>query len=117
MTWRADYAQCRACQYAEDVLWHFYNPHLPDVEGDYVGVTGIQTFLDTMGALTGGTFKVEPLTITAVGDELVVMHNRNTMKLGDQPIATNVVVVWRIVNGRITEVWDIPSVYTTAEDG
>ena len=30
-----------------------------------------------------------------------------------QPIETDVVTVWRIVAGRIAEVWDIPSVYAS----
>jgi predicted SnoaL-like aldol condensation-catalyzing enzyme len=32
--------------------------------------------------------------------------------LEDQQLETDVVVVWRIVDGRIAEVWDIPSVYS-----
>ena len=50
--------------------------------------------------------------MTAVGDELVVTHTKNRMTLQGRPIATDVVVVWRIVDGRIAEVWDIPSVHT-----
>ena len=36
------------------------------------------------------------------------------MRLRGQPIATDVVVVWRIVAGRITEVWDIPATGDTS---
>ena len=98
--------------FAQDVVWHFFNPLLPDVQGDYVGLTGIRTFFEKIGVLTGDTFQVEPISITAVGDELVVTHTKNRMTLQGQSIATDVVVVWRIVDGRIAEVWDIPSVYT-----
>lgn len=97
--------------FAENFVWHFFNPRLPDVEGDYAGVSGLQTFLEKMVALTEGTFKVEPISVTAVGDELLVMHNKNRMTLQGMSIETDVVVVWRIVDGRFSEVWDIPSVY------
>lgn len=98
---------------AEDAVFHFFNPLLPDVQGDYVGLKGFQAFFGKMGELTDGTFKVNPISATAIGDELVVVHTKNTMSLENQQIQTDVVVVWRIVDGCITEVWDIPSVYTS----
>lgn len=98
--------------FAEDVVFHYFNPHLPDVQGDYVGPTGIQAFFEKVGALTEGTFQVEPVSVTDYGDELVVTHTKNRMTLEGRPIEIDVVVVWRIVGGRIAEVWDIPSVYT-----
>jgi len=100
---------------AEDAVFHFFNPLLPDVQGDYVGLRGFQAFFEKMGALTDGTFKVNPLSATAIGNELVVVHTQNTMILENQPIKTDVVIVWRVVDGRITEVWDIPSVYTSPD--
>jgi len=36
------------------------------------------------------------------------------MTLQGRPVAIDAVAVWRIVDGRIAEVWDIPSVHTTA---
>ncbi len=97
---------------AKDAVFHYFNPLLPDVQGDYVGVKGFESLFEIIRELTKGTFKVTPLSATAVGDELVVVHTKNTMSLEDQQIETHVVVVWRIVEGRIAEVWDIPSVYT-----
>lgn len=99
--------------FAPDVVWHFFNPRLLDVQGDYVGLAGIRTFFESIGALTDETFQAEPISMTAVGDELVVTHTKNRMTLQGQPIATDVVAVWRIVDGRIAEVWDIPSVHVT----
>ena len=97
---------------AEDVIFHYFNPKLPEMQGDYVGLEGLQTFFEKIGGRTDGTFKVNPISATAVGDELVVAHTKNTMIFEDQQIEIDVVVVWRIVDGRITEVWDIPSVFT-----
>ena len=102
--------------FSEDVVWRYFNPLLPEIQGDYAGIAGIQSFFEKIGAITGGTFRVEPVSITAVGNELVVVQTRNSMTLQGQPIATDVVVVWRIVDGRVTEVWDIPSVYTQPAD-
>ena len=97
--------------FAENFVWHFFNPRLPDVEGDYFGLSGLQTFLEKMVALTEGNFGVEPISVIAIGDELLVMHNKNRMTLQGMSIESDVVVVWRIVDGRFAEVWDIPSVY------
>lgn len=98
--------------FAEDFVWHFFNPRLPDVQGDYVGLTGLQAFFAKFETLTDGTFQVEPISITTFGDELVVTHVQDRMILEGQPIEIDAVVVWRIVGGRIAEAWDIPSVHT-----
>ena len=98
--------------FAEDVVWHYFNPRLSDLEGDYVGPAGLQAFFGKLGTLTGGTFEVEPISVTPFGDELVVTHTKNRMILDGRPIEIEVVAVWRVVGGRIVEVWDIPSVYT-----
>lgn len=51
--------------------------------------------------------KMERVSINAVGDELVVTETRNTLTNHDQSIAVDAVEVWRFVDGRIVEVWDI----------
>ena len=98
--------------FAEDAVWHYFNPELPDVQGDYVGPRGVQDFFGKMAGRTKGTFKVNPMSITPVGDELLVVHVKDTLTLENQQIETDAVVVWRIVEGQIREVWDIPSVFT-----
>ena len=65
-----------------------------------------------MGSLTGGSFKVNPVAITPVGDELVVTQVKDTMVLQGQSIEVDAVVVWRILDGRIVEAWDIPAVHS-----
>ncbi|VEP13990.1 conserved hypothetical protein [Hyella patelloides LEGE 07179] len=97
--------------FAEDFVWHFFNPKLPDVQGDYNGLKGLQEFFERLKVLTGGTFQVEPISITAIGDELVVTHVKDRMTFENQAIKLDAVVVWRIVNGYIAEAWDIPSIY------
>ncbi len=97
--------------FAPDAVFHYINPRLPDIQGDYVGMDGIRSFFKKIGAVTAGTFQVEPISIAAMGDELVVMHNKNRLTLQEQSIETDVVLVWRIVERRVVEVWDIPSIY------
>lgn len=50
---------------------------------------------------------MERVSINAVGDELVVTETRNTLTNHDLSIAVDAVEVWRFVDGRIVEVWDI----------
>ena len=97
---------------SEDFVWHFFNPRLPDLQGDHVGRDRLQVFFQKMHELTDGTFKVNPVSITAVGDELVVVQTKNTMVVKGQSIEIDAVVVWRILDGRIVEAWDIPAVHT-----
>ena len=72
-----------------------------------MGLDGIRSFFEAVGKKTRGTFRTEPVSITAVGDELVVTQNRNTLNFQGRSIALDVVVVWRFLDGRIVEVWDI----------
>lgn len=98
--------------FAEDAVWHFFNPQLPEIAGDYRGRDGIEAFFAAMAGATDGTFRVNVKDARAVGDELVVVETVNEMVLEGGPIAVDVVVVWRIVDGKVTEVWDIPAVYS-----
>ena len=100
--------------FTEDVVWHFFNPRLPDIQGDYVGLSGVGDFFAKITDRSSGTFQIQPVSLMPVGDELVVAHTRNSLSLDGQQVTTDVVVVWRIVDGRIAEIWDIPSVYTKA---
>lgn len=33
-----------ASLFSENFVWHYFNPKLPDVEGDYKGVKGLKKF-------------------------------------------------------------------------
>ncbi|MEO1292997.1 MAG: nuclear transport factor 2 family protein [Pseudomonadota bacterium] len=98
--------------FSEGFVWHFFNPKLPDLQGDYRGIDGLKAFFGAMAAKTDGSFKVHPVSVTPVGNELLVVHVRDTMNLGGAPLVTDAVVVWRIVNGKIAEAWDIPAVFS-----
>ncbi len=93
--------------FSEDAVFHYFNPNLPELQGDHVGLDGISNFFEKIGKKTRGTFKVNPVSITAAGNEFVIVQTRNTLSFEGQSMALDVVVVWRILDGRIAEVWDI----------
>lgn len=101
-----------AALFSDDFVWHFFNPKLPDVEGDYVGVDGLKAFFGAMAEKTEGSFSAQPVSVTPVGNELLVVHVRDTMDLEGTSLAIDAVVVWRIEDGKIAEAWDIPAVFT-----
>ncbi|MEX3008699.1 nuclear transport factor 2 family protein [Hoeflea sp. TYP-13] len=100
--------------FSQDFVWHYFNTELPDLEGDYHGLDGLKSFFRKLAGKTAGTFNVEPLSITAMGDEFVIVHVRDTMTLDAQSVALDAVVVWRIVEGLIAEAWDIPAINTVS---
>ena len=53
------------------------------------------------------------MSVTHVGNELLVAHVRDIMTLEGASVETDAVVVWRIVDGQIAEALDIPAVFTT----
>ena len=97
---------------AKDAIFHYNNPMLPDMQGDYLGRQGFMEFFGKIAGQTKGTFKVTPLSITPMGNELVVTHVKDTMTINSRQLEIDAVVVWRILDGKIKEAWDIPAVYT-----
>ena len=97
---------------AEDFVWHYINPKLPELEGDYVGFAGLKDFFNRLGGRTDGSFKVNPISITPMGAHLVTTHVKDKMFLNGNPMEIDAIVVWCIINGQIIEAWDIPIVHT-----
>ena len=96
--------------FADDFVFHFVNPHLPDLAGDHHGAEGFRRFFERLREETG--FRNQPHSLTPYGDELVVAYVTNTVEIGDTPLDLDAVVVWRVFGGRIHEAWDIPAVNT-----
>ena len=96
---------------AEDFVWHYFNPELPEVHGDYFGIEGFADFFNKMTENTSGTFKVNVISTTPMGDELVVTHVKDTMFLNGKQMEVDAVVVWSIFDGKIHEAWDIPAIH------
>lgn len=97
---------------AEDFVWHYINPKLSELEGDYFGLSGLKDFFQKLAGRTSGSFKVNPISISPLGDNLVVTLVKDTMSLEGKPIEIDAVVVWCIINSKIKEAWDIPIAHT-----
>jgi len=103
--------------FADHAIFHYFNPNLPELQGDHVGTDGIRSFFESLARLSNGTFHIQPVSATPVGKELVVVQSRNTLTFDNRTVTVDVVVVWRIVAGRIVEVWDIvPGQPTEVQD-
>lgn len=89
--------------FAEDFIWHCFNPKLSYIHGDYTGLKGFQGFLKQLETLTSRTFQIEPVSITTIGDELVVTYVKDKMTLENRAIEPDAVIIWRIANDRIIE--------------
>jgi len=96
---------------ADNFVWHFFNPKLPQLQGDYHGLEELKGFFAKLDAMTNHSLHVSPIGAHAVGDELVVSQTCNRITIGGHTIEFDVVVVWRFVEGKIAEAWDIPSVF------
>jgi ketosteroid isomerase-like protein len=103
-----------ACKdvFAENFVWHYINPQLPELDGDYRGVEGLKQFFARLGDTTGDSFREHHVDTRTAGDELVISQVRNCMILGKRTIEVDAVVVWRIVDSKIAEAWDIPATNT-----
>ena len=93
---------------AEDFVWHYINPELSELEGDYFGLRGLTEFFRKIAGHTGGSFKVNPISITPTGDNLVITHVNDTLTLEGKPLEVEAIVIWCIIDGQIKEAWDIP---------
>ena len=97
---------------ADNFVWHYFNPRLPDMEGDHRGIEGLKNFFARLSERSGGSFQVNVVDSRPAGDELVVTQVCNRMELDGNAIEFDAVVVWRIVNRKLAEAWDIPAVNT-----
>ncbi|MGI9557334.1 MAG: nuclear transport factor 2 family protein, partial [Solirubrobacterales bacterium] len=92
---------------------HYFNERLPDLEGDYAGVDGLRTFFGRLQELSGGSFRVEPISLTPFGDELVAAHVTNILSVSGTDLELDALVLWRVNDGQVHEAWDIPAVRTS----
>jgi len=97
--------------FSDDFIWHYFNPKLPDLHGDYEGAKGMSSFFNQLNKKTNGSFRGKMLDARPIGDELLVTHVSNCLSTVDNTIEFDAVVIWRVVNNKIAEAWDIPAVY------
>ena len=98
--------------FADDFVFHFVNPHLPDLAGDYHGFDGIAGLFARLAELSEIGFRNVPHSLTPYGDELLVAFATNTLGFGGTVLDVDAVVVWRVFGGQIHEACDIPAINT-----
>ena len=103
--------EMKAC-FADDFVWHYFNPELPQIHGDYHRFEGLKEFFKKLGELTDNTFSVRIQHTHAVGHEFVVVHACPSMTLDGSAFETDAVVVWRMVDQCFKEAWDMPGLYS-----
>ena len=98
--------------FADDFVFHYINPQLPDLHGDYIGFDGTAELFQRLEQVSETGFRNVPHSLTPYGNELLVAFATNTLSINGTEIDVDAVVVWRVVNGKIQEAWDIPAVNT-----
>jgi hypothetical protein len=98
--------------FSDDFVFHFFNPHLPELAGDHHGLDGLSSFFERLREGSDSGFHNEPHSLTPYGDELVVAYATNTISFAGATLDVDAVVVWRVFGGRIHEAWDIPAINT-----
>lgn len=98
--------------FADDFVFHYYNTQLPELQGDYHGLDETQGFFERLHETSGGSFTVQPVSLTSFGDELAAAYVTNTLSIGGNTLEVDALVLWRVVNGKAAEAWDIPAVNT-----
>lgn len=95
----------------EDFVWHFVNPERPDLAGAYPGISGLKDFFARLMDMSDESFEVVPVNAWPIGDELVIAQTANRFDTKEGRREFDVATVWRFRDGKVCEVWDIPSVY------
>ena len=87
----------------EDVVWHVAGRS--PLAGDYEGIDTVFAFFGQVFELTGGSFRVEPLTFLG-GDDYCAAPVRATAHRGDRHLDVMNVQLSRMRDGRVAEFWD-----------
>ena len=98
--------------FADDFVFHFFNPRLPELSGDHHGLDSLRSFFERLQQGSDTGFHNKPHSLTPYGDELVVAYATNTVGFGGTVLDVDAIVVWRVFGGRIHEAWDIPAINT-----
>ncbi len=109
---RTGFARSLEDLFAHDFVFHFFNPHLEELNGDHRGYDGFRRLFERLHEESDTGFHNEPHSLTPYGDELVVADATNTVSFAGTVLDVDAIVVWRIVDGRISEAWDIPAINT-----
>ena len=92
--------------FAEDISWHF--PGKSPFAGDYRGAGDVLGWLARTFEVSGGTVRVELNNVLA-SDDLGVALVTITAQREGRALSDDTVQVFRIRDGKATEVWSYPA--------
>lgn len=95
--------QALAATFATDAVWH--QPGSSEVSGDKIGPDAIIAHLGRFMELSGGTFTLETESATESGDLVAATVHFRAAREGRTDLDQHGVDVFRVVDGRIAEVW------------
>ena len=103
--------------FADDFVFHVANPGLPELAGDHHGVDGFVRLFGQLRSAVDRELQSVAHSLTPYGDERVGAFATHTLSFGGGAIEVDAIVVWRVVDGRFAEAWDIPAVNTVRPVG
>lgn len=92
-----------AATFSPDAVWH--QPGSNQVSGDHIGPDAILAHLGRFMELSGGTFTLETESATESGDLVSATVRFRAQRPGETDLDQHGVDVFRVVDGRIAEVW------------
>lgn len=92
-----------AATFGTDAVWH--QPGSNQLSGDHVGPAAIVTHLGRFMQLSGGTFALEPESVTESGDLVSMTVRFRARRDGQDDLDQHGVDVFRVAGDRIVEVW------------
>lgn len=98
---------------ADDIVYHVGGSH--PLAGDYRGKDPVVAFFTQRSERTGGTFKVVPHDLLANDQHGVALSNV-TVERDGKHYAWDVVTVYHVANGTVTECWILDSDQRVADE-
>ena len=90
--------------FAPGIIWHF--PGRSQLAGDHAGVEAVGRHFRSIGELSGGTHRLELHDVIPGDDHTVALHVARAER-GDKKLEVNVVTLFHISDGRVTEAWTV----------
>ena len=87
---------------AEDIVYHVGGHH--SLAGDYRGRDTVLAFFKNRSARTGGTFAYKPHDLLASSDHAVALGSVTAVR-GDDAYSWNIVTVYHVRDGKVSECW------------
>jgi ketosteroid isomerase-like protein len=97
----------------DNIIWHISGRS--PLAGDYKGMDEVFGFFAKLAELSGGTFKIEVHAVLSDGEHSVAL-TRNTGERDGKRLDDNIVGVYHVTDGKVTEAWFHPGdAYATDE--